>query len=136
VDGFGKTSANWPVMFGKSPPARTSTPTNQNPPSRFLLHIPMAAAEFERELIRERTLAGQQRYRQDYAAGKVGKTVCSRSGRNLPLHRPKKVFDRDEVMRLRHQGRSYRQIAESLGLGVGTVARTMQAAAKTLQSRF
>jgi hypothetical protein len=29
------------------------------------------------------------------------------------------------------QGRSYRQIAESLGLGVGTAARTMQAAAKT-----
>jgi hypothetical protein len=52
-------------------------------------------------------------------AGKVGKTVYSRSGRNLPPHRPKKIFDREEVLRLRHQGQSYRQIAKSLGLGVG-----------------
>jgi DNA invertase Pin-like site-specific DNA recombinase len=44
-----------------------------NPASRFLLNMLIAAAEFERELIRERTLAGQQRYRQDYAAGRVGK---------------------------------------------------------------
>ena len=55
----------------------------QNPASRFLLHVLGAAAEFERSLIRERTQAGQERYRQDYAAGKVGKTVSSRSGRNL-----------------------------------------------------
>lgn len=90
----------------------------QNPASRFLLHVLGAATEFERSLIRERTRAGQQRYRQDYAAGKVGKTVHSRSGRNMPPHRPKKVFDREEVVRLRHQGHSYRQIAEALGMGV------------------
>ena len=34
-----------------------------NPAARFLLHILMAAAEFERELIRERSLAGLKRYR-------------------------------------------------------------------------
>jgi len=102
-----------------------------NPASRFLLHMLMAAAEFERELIRERTLAGQQRYRQDYAAGKVGKTVSSRSGKNRPAHRPKRVFDREEVLLLRHQGRSYRQIAKSLRLGVGTVVRTLQERSKT-----
>jgi DNA invertase Pin-like site-specific DNA recombinase len=102
-----------------------------NPAARFLLHMLMAAAEFERELIRERTLAGQQRYRQDYAAGRVGKTVSSRSGRNQPAHRPKKVFDREEVIRLRRQGRSYRQIAASLSLGVGTVVRTLQERAKS-----
>jgi DNA invertase Pin-like site-specific DNA recombinase len=45
----------------------------QNPASRFLLHVLGAAAEFERALIRERTQAGQQRYRQDYAAGKMGR---------------------------------------------------------------
>jgi putative DNA-invertase from lambdoid prophage Rac len=44
-----------------------------NPASRFLLHILMAAAEFERELIRERAAAGLNRYRQQYHAGKVGK---------------------------------------------------------------
>ena len=61
------------------------------------------------------------RYRQDYDSGRVGKTVYSRSGRNMPPHRPKKIFDREEMVRLRRQGRSYRQIAKSLGLGVGTV---------------
>jgi len=60
----------------------------KNPASRFLLHVLGAAAEFERSLIRERTLAGQIRYRSDYASGKVGKTVSSRSGKNLPPHRP------------------------------------------------
>src|SRR4030095_2004182 len=69
----------------------------KNPASRFLLHVLGAAAEFERSLIRERTLAGQQRYRHDYATGKVGKTVYSRSGKNLPPHRPKRIFNRDTV---------------------------------------
>ena len=73
---------------------------------------------------------GQQRYKHDYAAGKVGKTVYSRSRRNMAPHRPKKVFDREKVIRLRHQGRSYRQIAESLRLGVGTVARTLNERSK------
>jgi hypothetical protein len=50
-----------------------------NPAARFLLHILMAAAEFERELIRERSMAGLKRYRGQYAAGKVGKEVHSRS---------------------------------------------------------
>jgi DNA invertase Pin-like site-specific DNA recombinase len=71
-----------------------------------------AAAEFERSLIRERTLAGQIRYRADYTAGKVGKRVYSRSGRNLPPHRPKKIFNRDQVLELPRQGASIRQIAK------------------------
>jgi DNA invertase Pin-like site-specific DNA recombinase len=104
----------------------------QNPASRFLLHVLGAAAEFERSLIRERTLAGQQRYRHDYAAGKVGKTVYSRSGKNLPPHRPRKIFNRDEVATLRAQGLSIRDIANRLGVGVGTVARTLQTRAKSL----
>jgi DNA invertase Pin-like site-specific DNA recombinase len=54
-----------------------------NPAARFLLHMLMAAAEFERELIRERAMAGLKRYRRDYRAGKVGKEVRSRSGKNL-----------------------------------------------------
>jgi DNA invertase Pin-like site-specific DNA recombinase len=103
----------------------------KNPASRFLLHVLGAAAEFERSLIRERTQAGQARYRQDFESGKVGKTVYSRSGRNMPPHRPQKVFDREEVCRLRRQGWSYRQIAKSLGLGLGTVVRTLQACSKS-----
>jgi hypothetical protein len=75
----------------------------QNPASRFLLHVLGAAAEFERALIRERTQAGHLRYKKDFESGKVGKTVYS-SGRNLPPHRPRRVFDRDEAFRLRRQG--------------------------------
>ena len=103
----------------------------QNPASRFLLHVLGAAAEFERALIRERTQAGQARYRQDFESGKVGTTVTSRSGLNLPPHRPRKIFDREEVFQLRRQGRSYRQIAKSLALGVGTVVRTLQERSKS-----
>ncbi len=102
----------------------------RNPASRFLLHVLGAAAEFERSLIRERTLAEQQRYRHDYAAGKVGKAVYSRSGKNLPPHRPRRIFDRDQVAKLRRQGLSMRQIAKRLGLGLGTVTRTLQTRSK------
>lgn len=94
--------------------------------SRFLLHVLGAAGEFERALIQERTKAGQARYKQDFDTGKVGKTVYSRSGPNMPPHRPRKIFDREAVLQLRRQGRSYRQIAKSLGLGLGTVVRTLR----------
>src|SRR5258708_22265459 len=56
---------------------------NRNPASRFLLHVLGAAAEFDRELIRERSQAGRSRYLQDFQAGRVGNTVRSRSGKNL-----------------------------------------------------
>ena len=98
-----------------------------NPAARFFLHILMAAAEFERELIRERAQAGLNRYRHDYSAGKVGKETRSRSGKNLPVGRPKRVFDRQTGAALRIQGLSYRQIASRLNLGEGTVRRTLRA---------
>ena len=96
-----------------------------NPAARFFLHLLMAAAEFERELIRERTLAGLKRYRQDYGAGRVGKEIRSRSGKNLPVGTPRRVFDRQTVAELRSQGLSYRQIASRLKLGEGTVRRVV-----------
>jgi DNA invertase Pin-like site-specific DNA recombinase len=99
---------------------------SRNPASRFLLQVLGAAAEFERELIKERSKAGRARYVQDYQAGRVGKTVSSRSGKNLPPHRPKRIFDRDRVGQLRAQGLSIREIAAKLGIGVGTAARTLQ----------
>jgi putative DNA-invertase from lambdoid prophage Rac len=103
---------------------------NRNPASKFLLHVLGAAAEFERELIRERSTAGRARYLQDFKVGRVGKTVRSRSGKNLPPHRPKRIFDRDRVAQLRAQGLSIRQIAAKLGIGTGTAARTLQAVPK------
>jgi putative DNA-invertase from lambdoid prophage Rac len=99
----------------------------KNPAARFQLQVLAAAAEFERELIRERVLAGTIRYRQDYDAGKVGKERSSRSGKNLPIGRPKRIFDREQVLRLRSEGLSLRQIASTLGIGLGTVQRTLGA---------
>lgn len=97
----------------------------QNPASRFLLHVLGAAAEFERSLIRERTQAGRLRYQQDYNAGKVGTTVQSRSGKNLPIGRPKRIFNRERVIEMRRRRISIRQIAKQLGVGAGTVTRTL-----------
>ena len=96
-----------------------------NPAARFLLHILMAAAEFEREMIRERSMAGLKRYRGQYAAGKVGKEVHSHSGKDMPVGRPRRIFDRQQVFQLRGRGLSYRQIARQMQIGEGTVRRVL-----------
>src|SRR5207249_1625217 len=96
-----------------------------NPASRFLLHILMAAAEFERELIRERSMAGLKRYRSQFEAGKVGKEVHSKSGKDMPVGRPRRRFDRQQVSKLRARGLSYRQIASQMRIGDGTVRRVL-----------
>ena len=103
----------------------------RNPAARLLLQVLGAAAEFEKSLIQERSRAGLMRYRRDYEAGRVGKTVHSRSGRDLPPHRPKKIFDREEVVTLRRQGLPLREIAKRLGLGLGTVTRTLKERSRT-----
>jgi putative DNA-invertase from lambdoid prophage Rac len=73
----------------------------RNPTSRLLLQILASVAEFEREMIRERTLSGIR------AAIANGKTVG----------RPKRVFRRDEVVRLRdEEGLSWRAIGKQLGI--------------------
>jgi DNA invertase Pin-like site-specific DNA recombinase len=97
-----------------------------NPMARLLLHLMAAFSEFERELIREPSMAGLKRYRDQYESGKVGRTITSRSGKNLPVGRPRRVLDRDRVRQLRSDGLSFRQIAFALGLGEGTVRRVLQ----------
>jgi putative DNA-invertase from lambdoid prophage Rac len=76
-----------------------------NPMSRFLLHIFAAFAELERETIRERVHCGL-------------KTARAKGKR---LGRPKRVFRRDEALRLRAEGWSWRKIALELGVPVSTV---------------
>ncbi len=76
-----------------------------NPTSRLLLNVLASVAEFERELIIERTVTGIR------AAKANGKHVG----------RPRRVFRRDEVVRLRDdQGLSWRAIAKKLGIPVMT----------------
>ena len=72
-----------------------------NPTSRLLTGILSCVAEFEREIIRERTLSGIR------AAQAAGKHVG----------RPKRIFRRDEVVRLRdEEGLSWRAIAAKLDI--------------------
>lgn len=76
-----------------------------SPTSRLLLHILSAVAEFEREIIRERTRSGLARARE------LGKH----------LGRPQRVFRRDLVEELRKTGISWRAIAKRLGVSLTTV---------------
>ncbi len=78
---------------------------------RFL-HLLAAVAEFERELMRERVVAGMRSAR---ANGKH----CGR---------PRRVVDRVELFRLREQGLSWAEVARTLGVGVGTVRRVYREA--------
>ncbi|HLG97247.1 MAG TPA: recombinase family protein [Bryobacteraceae bacterium] len=76
-----------------------------NPTSRLLLNILASVAAFELELIKERTLAGVR------AARAKGKH-CGR---------PRKVWRRDEAIRLRAEGHSWRKISSELGVPVKTI---------------
>lgn len=83
-------------------------------------------AEFEREMIAERTGAGFKRYVADWESGKVGVEVHSRSGKNLAPHRPVKVFDRQAARDLRAAGASLRAISRRLNVPVMTLQRALQ----------
>jgi len=78
---------------------------DDNPMARFLLNIFASFAEFEREMIRERVACGL-------------KTARAKGKR---LGRPKRVFRRDEALRLRSEGQSWRAIAKELGLPTSTI---------------
>jgi putative DNA-invertase from lambdoid prophage Rac len=81
--------------------------------SRFMLHIFGAFAEFEREMIRERTVTG----------------IRAAKAKGKKLGRPKRVFRRDEVTRLRKSGRSWRAISKELGVPLSTVVDSLKAGA-------
>ena len=87
----------------------TSTPAG-----RLLFSVLGAIAEFEADLIRDRTLAGMD------AARRRGKrfgrpTVCDRQ-------------ERERIVRLQKSGRSQREIAGMLGVGKATVGRVLKSA--------
>ena len=82
----------------------TSTPMG-----RAMFTIIAAMAELERDIIGERTAAGLEYARQH----------GTKSGK--PIGRPKVVFRRDQVLQLRAEGLSGREIARRLGVAEGTV---------------
>lgn len=98
----------------------------RNPASRLMLHILGAVAEFERGLIVERVKAGVAQHRADYAAGRVGKEKHTRSGKDLPSGRPKRIFRRDLAAQMREEGKSFRTIARELGVPLATVADALR----------
>lgn len=90
-----------------------------NPTAALLLHILSAVAEFERSMIRERTLSG---IKAAQAAGKV-------------VGRPKRVFRRDEVVRLRdEEGLSWRAIGKRLGVPPMTILDSYRDSATCTES--
>jgi len=84
----------------------TSTPSG-----RMIFSVFGAIGEFERNLIRERVLAGQQRAKAN----------------GVKLGRPSKMNDgmRSAVKLLRENGMGIKQIARELQIGVGTVYSVM-----------
>ena len=88
----------------------TSTPMG-----KAMFTIIGAMAELERNVIRERVVAGME-YARHHG---------TKSGR--AIGRPKRIFDRGEVIRLRATGLSIERIARQMRLGVGTVVRVIQA---------
>jgi DNA invertase Pin-like site-specific DNA recombinase len=77
----------------------------RNPAGRLLLHILASLAEFERDTIIERVRAG----------------IATAQARGTHCGRPQRVFRRDEAVRLRDSGMSWRAVAEKLGVPVMTV---------------
>ncbi|MBM3745848.1 MAG: recombinase family protein, partial [Acidobacteria bacterium] len=95
----------------------TSTPMG-----RAMFTIIAAMAELERSVIRERVVAGL-----DYARRHGTKTGNA-------IGRPRRVFDRQEVVELRRQGLSWPEIARRTGAGVGTVRRSSPARHRLAQT--
>jgi len=81
-----------------------------SPLGQALFTIVAAVAQLERDLIRERVTAGIRNARAN------GKT----------LGRPKRIVDREEILRLKGTGHSLRQIASTLCVSYGTVRTRLQ----------
>jgi DNA invertase Pin-like site-specific DNA recombinase len=97
---------------------------SSTPMGKAMFTIIGAMAELERNVIRERVIAGMQYARQN--GTKSGKA----------MGRPKRIFDRHEVVRLRELGMSIEKIARQLGIGVGTAARVLSAHANSFQKAY
>lgn len=90
------------VISATEPHMDSTTPTG-----RLLRNIFASVAEYEREMIRERVIAGLRKAR---ASGKR-------------IGRPRAVLNRLAIDRLRAEGLSWRAVAKKMGFSVATVHR-------------
>jgi len=81
-----------------------------NPTARLMLNLLAAFAEFERELIVERTRSGLQRARR---AGRMG-------------GRPRLVVNRAKVVAMNSDGMTTREIGEELDISAASVCRILK----------
>ena len=81
---------------------------------KLMLHIFSAFAEFEKNIIRERTLLGLEHSRK----------------KGVKFGRPK-LYDEAKIIQLRDQGCSYRKIMTELNCPMGTVCRVLAEALKS-----
>lgn len=84
------------------------------PSGRLFVQILGSLAEFEKSLLRERTIMGLAHARS------IGKR----------LGRPR-LYDQEAILDLRSKGFSYRQIQKQLRTPMGTIARALRSAHKT-----
>ena len=89
----------------------TSTPVG-----RMLFQVIGAMAEFEREIIRERVVAGIRRAKEN----------------GTQLGRPKVEVDVESARRLREEGLTYKAVAEQLGVSVGSVHGALNCSSRYL----
>jgi DNA invertase Pin-like site-specific DNA recombinase len=85
------------------------------PSGRLMFQVIGAMSEFEKSLIQERVRAG----------------LRNAVARGVRLGRPKRTVDAARIVALRSAGASWREISETLGIGVGTACRAFQTLPKT-----
>jgi site-specific DNA recombinase len=107
-------------------PSQAIDTDQQNPFAKFFMQMLAAVAELERSMINERTKLGFQAYQAAFKAGKVGTLRHSKSGKDLPIGRPRLVVDRRKVRRLAEKGQSIREIAKTVGVSKSAIARILK----------
>ena len=86
------------------------------PAGRLLFHVLAAISEFERDLIRDRVLAGLTRAR----------------AQGVRIGRPRTPVDMTRLLALRAQRKSLRQIARALGVSAMAISRALASRNETL----